>query len=275
MEKLENYKLGLALSGGGIKGLCHAGALKALEECGLKPDIISGVSAGSIVGALYADGYTPEEIGAFFKKVTFRQMTSIRVHDGGFFKIDEFENFLSKTLRAKTFEELAIPLKIVATDLDHGKSVTFCSGTLIDKIIASSTVPVLFTPKVIDGVRYVDGGVFKNFPASTIRQDCETLIGVNASPLVAPEYKLSIVNVAMRSYHFMVKANIFPDKELCDIVIEPTDMGNYDTFSIDKSQEIFEVGYISTLEILRNNKDYADYMNTLQGKEQVGAQNDK
>ncbi len=252
MEKKDGkYKIGLALSGGGIKGLCHAGALKALEEYGLKPDIISGVSAGSIVGALYADGYSPDEIGDFFKNVSFRQMTSIRVHDGGFFQIEEFEKFLFKTLRAKTFEELSIPFRVVATDLDKGKSVTFSQGTLIDKIIASSTVPVLFTPKVIDKVRYVDGGVFKNFPASTIRQDCDTLIGVIASPLVAQEYKLSIVSVAMRSYHFMVKSNIIPDKELCDILIEPIDMGNYDTFSIDKSQEIFEVGYSSTKAILK------------------------
>lgn len=256
----EKYKLGLALSGGGIKGLCHAGAFKALEESGLKPDIISGTSAGAIVGALYADGYTPDEIGAFFKKVSFRQMTSIKVHDGGFFRIDEFEKFLDKTLRAKTFEELPIPLKIVATDLDKGECITFSSGTLIDKIIASSTVPVLFTPKVIDGTRYVDGGVFKNLPAGTIRPDCETLIGINASPLVAPEYKLSIMSVAMRSYHFMVKSNIVHDKELCDILIEPTDMGNYDTFSIDKSQEIFDVGYVSTKEILKNNKNFGQYV---------------
>ena len=72
---------------------------------------------------------------------------------------------------------------------------------------------------------------------------CEYLIGVNASPLVADQYKMSIMNVAMRCYHFMFKANIIHDKELCDLLIEPPDMGDYDTFEVEKSQEIFELGY--------------------------------
>lgn len=246
-------KIGIALSGGGIKGLCHAGALKALEERGIRPDIISGVSAGAIVGALYADGWTPEEIGRFFADVSFRDMTRLNVMHGGVFDITEFEKFLGRKLRAKTFEELRIPLKVVATDLDLGRSVTFAQGRLLPRVIASSSVPVLFTPRVIDGVNYVDGGVLMNFPASVIRPDCDVLIGINASPLVAEEYKVGLVSVAMRSYHFMMKANILHDKEACDVLVEPTDMGRYDTFDVDKSEEIFEVGYTSTRRLLEHN----------------------
>lgn len=248
METIKN--IGVALSGGGIKGLCHAGALKALEEFGVKPDIVSGVSAGSVVGALYADGWSPDEIGEFFEHVTFRQMTRFGMH-GGVFDIGEFEKFLGSKLRARTFAELKIPLRVVATDFDRGRSVTFSEGELLPRIVASCSVPVLFTPKRIDGVNYVDGGVLKNFPASTILHECRTLIGINASPMVAEEYKLSLVNVAMRSYHFMMKANILPDKEVCDLLIEPTDMGNYDTFDVDKSREIFDVGYTSARQLLQ------------------------
>lgn len=237
------HKLGIALSGGGIKGLCHAGVLKGLDELGLKPEVLSGVSAGSIVGALYADGYTPDEIKELFDDVSFREWTQIRIPAGGFFRIDPFVKFLKSTLRAKRIEDLKIPLRIVATDLDHGRSVTFTSGNLVECVAASCSVPVLFTPRNIDGVNYVDGGVFKNFPVSTIRNECEYLIGVNASPLVADQYKMSIMNVAMRCYHFMFKANIIHDKELCDLLIEPPDMGDYDTFEVEKSQEIFELGY--------------------------------
>ena len=237
------YKIGIALSGGGVKGLCHAGVLKALEEVGIKPDIISGVSSGALVGALYADGYSPDEIALCFEEINFRKMTKIRLPDGGFFKTDIFQNFLHKKLLARTFEELSIPLRIVATDLDKGRSVTFRSGQLIDPIVASCTFPVLFSPKIIDGTHYVDGGVLKNFPVSTIRRDCEKVIGINASPLVADEYKISILNVALRSYSFMFKANILHDKELCDLLIEPVDMGNYETFDIDKGREIFTLGY--------------------------------
>ncbi len=244
------YKTGIALSGGGIKGLCHAGVLKALEEVGIKPDIISGVSAGAIVGALYADGYTPDEIATLFEDISFRQMTKFRIPDGGLFRIDAFEEFMLKNLRAKTFEALKIPLRIVATNLDKGTSVVFDKGNLINPIIASCSVPVLFTPKKIDGVNYVDGGVLKNFPVSTIHNDCDKVIGINASPLVADDYKLSLMNVASRTYHFMFKANILHDKELCDLLIEPVDMGNYDTFDVDKGREIFELGYKSTMQLL-------------------------
>lgn len=245
------YKTGFALSGGGIKGLCHAGVLKALEEKGIFPDIISGVSAGAVVGALYADGYSPDEIAKLFEDISFRKMTKIRIPEGGLFRIDAFEDFMYKNLRAKTFEELRIPLRIVATDLDKGRSVIFDKGNLIDPIVASCSVPLLFTPKRINGVHYVDGGVLKNFPVSTIRENCRTVIGINASPLVADEYKLSLLNVASRTYHFMFKANILADKELCDLLIEPVDMGNYDTFDVEKGREIYELGYKSAGEILQ------------------------
>ena len=248
----KTYKIGVALSGGGIKGLCHAGVLKALEEYGVKPDIISGVSAGALVGALYADNYTPDEIAILFEEISLRNMTKIRIPEGGFFKTDIFQDFLTHKLRAKTFEELSIPLRVVATNLDKGQSVVFSTGNLIDPIVASCCMPVLFSPKKIDGVNYVDGGVLKNFPVSTIRSECEKVIGINASPLVADEYKLSILNVASRSYHFMFKANILHDKELCDFLIEPVDMGNYDTFDVDKGREIFELGYLSTKKILES-----------------------
>lgn len=237
------YHIGIALSGGGIKGVCHAGVLKALNEFNITPDVLSGVSAGAVVGALYADGYSPDEIGKMFDDVSFRGWTQIGLPNGGFFSIDPFVKFMRKTLRAKTFEELKIPLRVVATNLDEGKSETFTSGDLVDAIAASCSVPVLFKPRKINGKNYVDGGVFKNFPVSILREDCERVIGVNASPLVADKYKLSIVNVALRSYHFMFKANILHDKELCDFLIEPTDMGNFDTFDVEHAREIFELGY--------------------------------
>jgi len=115
----------LPSAAGESRVLCHAGVLKALEEQGIKPGILSGVSAGAIVGALYADGYTPDEIAKLFEDISFRQMTKFRIPDGGLFRIDAFENFMFRNLRAKTFEELNIPLRIVATNLDKGQSVVF------------------------------------------------------------------------------------------------------------------------------------------------------
>lgn len=252
---MSKLSIGIAMSGGGIKGVCHAGVLKALEEHNLKPNILSGVSAGSIVGAFYSDGYSPDQIGELFSDVNFRQWTKIGIPTKGFFSIDPFVDFLRKHLRTKRLENLPIPLRIVATDLDNGRSETFTSGNLVDCIAASCSVPVLFHPRKINNTNYVDGGVFKNFPVSTIRNECDYLIGINASPLVANDYKLSIINVAARSYHFMFKANIVHDKELCDFLIEPPDMAHFDTFETEKSKEIFSLGYKTAKELLETKKD--------------------
>ncbi|HBZ34579.1 MAG TPA: phospholipase [Bacteroidales bacterium] len=238
-----SHRIGFALSGGGIKGLCHAGAIRALEEIGIRPDVISGVSAGSVVGALYADGRTPEQIADMFMNITFRSSTLYDRAGGGFLNIKPFLKLVHSNLTSRRIEELQIPLHIVATDLDHGKSVVFTRGNLLQSVAASCSVPVLFTPTIIDGVHYVDGGVFKNFPATTIRDYCDTLIGINASPMMAEKYKINVANVLERVYHFMFKANIVHDREVCDILLEPEAMGMYDTFDVEKSQEIYDLGY--------------------------------
>lgn len=239
----KKFRVGLALSGGGIKGLAHAGVLKALGEFNIIPEIIAGVSSGAVIGALHGTGYSPDEIVALFDDFSFRKMTRIRIPEGGFFRVEPFEDFLKQKLKSNTFEALSVPLRVVATDLDKGKAVVFSKGDLIPAVIASCSIPVLFTPKKIDGVHYVDGGVVQNFPVSVIREECERIIGVNASPMVADNYKLSLLNVASRSYHFMFKANIIHDKEICDHVIEPPDLGYYGTFDVEKSHEIYELGY--------------------------------
>jgi NTE family protein len=251
------YKIGLALSGGGIRGISHAGALQAMEELNIKPDIISGVSAGAIVGALYADGYAPLEIARLFDDISFKDMTRIDVPDGGFFNISPFGRFLRKKLKATTFEELRLPLRIVATNFDEGIPATFESGALLKPIIASASIPVLFVPQKIDNTHYVDGGLLKNFPVSTIRQDCEIVIGVNAGPLVATKYKVkNIMDVAYRTYHFMFRANTLADKQICDIIIEPQNIYDFDLFETDKIPEIFESGYQSAMKALKAAKFY-------------------
>ena len=246
------YKIGIALSGGGIKGLCHAGALKALDEYGIKPDIISGVSAGAVVGALYADGYSPNEINDIFSNITFSQFAKIQFPRDGFFHIDIFEKFLEEKLRAKTFEELNVHLRVVATDFDHGKTTVFEKGNLLEPIIASCSMPILFKPVKINGIHYVDGGVLKNFPVGTIYHDCQYVVGVNASPFVTKEYNRNLRGTVARTYFFMSKANILQDKAMCDVLIEPQNMASYETFDVEKSNEIFQLGYQSTKEILSN-----------------------
>lgn len=248
------YKLGVALSGGGVKGFAHAGALRAIEEFGYKPNIISGTSAGAVAGALYSAGYKPIEICELFKKKSFSTFTQFTIPTAGFFNPARFMQFMDDKIAYKNIEDLPIPMRIVATDLDHGKRVVFEKGNLARSVMASATVPIVFVPTVIDGVHYIDGGVFCNFPVDVIREDCDMVIGINVSPLVPTEYKQTIVDIATRAYNFMFRANTKEDGKLCDILVEMPDVLQYDMFDLDAVDEIYRMGYHETKKVLQRNQ---------------------
>ncbi len=248
----KKYKLGLALSGGGAKGFAHCGALKALEEFGLKPDIISGTSAGAIVGALYAAGNDPVDISRMFMGKEFSNFVKMLIPKSGFFDHSPFMEFLNQYLQVQSFEDLNIPLYIIASDLDNGKSVVFNSGELAPSILASCCLPVIFNPVEINGVNYVDGGIFRNFPVVPIRDICEEVIGINVSPIIGETYKKNMVSIALRAYNFMFRANTFEDKRLCDYLIEVEEARQYSTFDLENIDKIVSIGYEDTVKILEN-----------------------
>ena len=249
------YKLGIALSGGGAKGFAHLGALQALNEKGLYPDVISGTSAGAFAGVLYADGYSPEEILSFFQKKVFSEFAEFTIPQGGFFKSDGFRSFLKKHLRAKTFEELQVPLLVLTTDIEYGESKVFSSGPLIPAVIASCSVPIVFRPVEINKRFYVDGGLLMNFPVSIIRRECDKIIGVNVSPLMRAEFKSSIKYIAERSFHYMSVSNTLLDRNLCDYLIESDTLFRYSMFDLDHVEEIYQTGYELTIKFFEENKD--------------------
>ncbi len=248
------YKLGLALSGGGVKGFAHAGAIKALEEEGIRPDVIVGTSAGAIVGALYASGQSPDQIRNIFKAKDFNNFIQLTLPKRGLFGTAEFIKFLGDNILVDSFEQLSIPLNVVATDFDNGKSVIFSSGELKTRVMASACIPVFFNPLLIDGVNYVDGGIFKNFPVSVIREKCEKIIGINVSPLMTEKYSKTIVGVAERSYHFMFKANSVEDKRMCDILVEVEQAMQFKIYDLKKVDIIYKLGYDAMKKALNNNK---------------------
>ena len=161
----------------------------------------------------------------------------------GLFELDEFIDFLKSNLKAKKLEELQTPLIITATDLDHGRSVQFHKGPIAERIAASCCMPVLFSPVKIEGTYYVDGGVLMNLPVSTIQNICNRVVAVNVSPLMANKYKMNIVSIAMRSYHFMFRANTFPEREKADLLIELYNLDGYSNTELEKAEEIFMQGY--------------------------------
>ena len=234
MVKHLPYNIGLALSGGGAKGFAHLGALQALDEKGIKPDIIAGTSAGAVVGAFYAAGFKPKEI---LKKEAL-------------LKYDGFIEFMEKNLPVKRFEELNIPFCAVASDFDKGESKVFTEGELVPRVMASCTIPIVFKPMMIDGVRYVDGGLFKNFPVTPIRDLCRKVIGVNVCPKHPEEYEdnINILRVALRSYLFLFKQNAVEDSELCDLLLEVDSIDEYNIFNL-KNDLLLEVDSIDEYNI--------------------------
>jgi len=253
-KNIYQYGLGLALSGGGSKGFAHLGVIKAMEEKGMFPDIIAGTSAGAFAGVLYADGNAPEEILSFFEKRAFKDFAELTIPNCGIFKAERFKTFLKKNIKARNFEDLKIPMKIVATDLANGISVTFDKGPLIPAVLASCAYPIVFTPVEIDKVHYVDGGLFKNFPVTTIRPNCEKIVGVNVTPLTRQKYKNSLLYIAERSFHYVSVANSLSDRKLCDTLIETDRLAKYAMFALDHKKEIFDIGYETAMKEF-NKKD--------------------
>lgn len=248
-----NSVVGLALSGGGAKGFSHIGVLMAFERYGIKPDILSGVSAGSIASVLYAAGLRPNDIIKCFTDASkFGDFTEWAIPKEGFLKLDRFGKLLEEWLPVKYLEDLNIPTIVCATDLDHGKSVGWSKGEIVPRVIASCSVPIVFNPKKIKGVQYVDGGVLRNLPAWAIRPYCKTLYGCNCSPLrEAPTGGAkTLIDIAYRSYHLMNKANVPQDIRLCDHVIQVYDVSHVSIFDLTALQKCVMAGYEAAMKVL-------------------------
>ncbi len=249
------YKLGVALSGGGARGFAHAGALMAIEEAGLNPDVIAGVSAGSVVAVLYAGGISPLGMAKLFGNAGFRDFAELSWGKGGIFSIDKFKKFIIRAIGGiNNLEDLKIPTYIGATDLDNGCPAEFHSGEIGPRMVASCSIPIVFKPVKIDGVNYVDGGVLRNLPAWILRDKCEKLIGINVSPLrdVKHGHSLSLVDVAMRTYNLMAKANQAVDMAMCDIAVQTPEIANYQVFDLRHIRRVFVSGYIHTRRALKD-----------------------
>jgi NTE family protein len=251
MHKKKKYNIGIVLSGGAARGFTHLGVLKALEEFQMKPEIISGVSAGAIAGALYADGFAPEEILEIYTRKNFFDFLQLTVPKTGFFKATGLRETLKKNLRAVTFDQLKIPLVVTATNLLEGKSEYISDGDLVEAILASSCVPVLFETIMINSVPYIDGGVMNNMPAEPIADSCNKLIGVYINPTGNIHELKGLVHIAERSFHLAIASEMRTKQHFFDIFIEPPEITNYSLFDLKKAPELFEVGYRKALEILK------------------------
>lgn len=244
--------IGLALSGGGARGFSHIGVLMAFDRFGIKPDIISGVSAGSIAGVLYGAGIEPKQIIQYFTEAShFGDFTEWSIPKEGFLRLDRFGKLLEEWLPVSKLEELKTPVVVCATDIDHGKSVGWSKGDIVPRVLASCSIPVVFNPIKINGVNYVDGGVLRNLPAWAIRRYCKTLYGCNCSPLrKATDSRKTVINIAYRTFHLMLKSNTPQDMRLCDHLIQVHDVSRVSTFDLSSLQKGVMAGYEAACRVL-------------------------
>ena len=241
-------KIGLALSGGGARGFAHLGIIKALEELGIAIDQISGPSAGAIVGAFYCHGHKPDEILEIVTSTGFLKSVRPAWSWTGLLSMDGFKEVMHKHLPKNSFESLKIPLTVAATEIRLGKVVYFNSGELISRVIASSTVPALFDPMLLDGHVYVDGGIMDNLPVRPLVGKCDFIIGCHSNPV---EQRIDIKNVkevTERSLLIAINVNSSFSKAQCNVVIEPPELGKFTTFDLSRGKEIFDIGYHYTKE---------------------------
>jgi len=247
-----DYHTGLVLSGGAVRGFAHIGILQALNEHHIFPDIISSVSAGSIVSSFYTDGYSPGEIRSLFSSKRIFEIIHIASPKQSLFDIRRLKKILDEHLRAKYMQDLQIPLFIAATNYNTGKPEYFHTGRLSERIIASSSIPVLFRPQKIDQFYYIDGGITDNFPIEPIEGKCDQMIGAHVNPVGPDDEPQGLMNIAMRSFHLSIASALEDKKNMVDLFIEPMALGSYRLFDMKAADEIYEIGYTFASNLLKD-----------------------
>lgn len=277
----KGVKIGLALSGGGAKGLAHIGVLRVLEKYNIRPDYIAGTSMGAIVGALYSAGYTPDQIEEFLtntdwesfingtftstkvpleKKVNNKKyMMSIRYDNKFNFSLPkglgntqmiyfELKKALSNVEGITDFNKLPIPLRVVATDLNSGKAVAFQSGDLAKAITASIAIPTVFDPVEIGDNLYVDGLVSRNFPViDVINMGANVVIGSDVGNELKDKKDYNIISVLNQLVAIQSSSSTKEQQKLATILITP-DILEYSATDLDKAKEFVALGKKAAME---------------------------
>ncbi|MDR3259228.1 MAG: patatin-like phospholipase family protein [Fusobacteriaceae bacterium] len=275
IQDKKSLKVGLALSGGGAKGLVHVGVLKELERNNVKIDYITGTSIGAVIGALYSVGYTPDEIAIYLKSVNWSSLPSVNRNEilvpleRKFNKFDymvtlrydkkfkfsmpkafiddeyiyfKLKNALSRFKNTDNFKDTKIPLGVVATDLNTGKSVTLKDGDIARAVAASSAIPTIFEPVEIDNRLYVDGMISQNLPIqAAFDMGADVVIGSNVGNILKDNEDFNIVGVINQLMAIPSASSTEDQKKLAAILISP-DMSNYSAIDNISNEVLITIG---------------------------------
>ena len=235
--------IGLALGGGFARGIAHIGVLKVLEEENIPVRVVTGTSVGALIGAAYCSGLSIGELEDLAHKVRFTSFARWTLSRYGFASNDRMVSFLTRTLKAKTFEELKIPLGVTATDFNNGEGVVFHSGSIIDPVRASCAYPGMFLPVEIRGRYLVDGMLSHPVPTRPLREmGADRVLAVhlkgtwsNGGP---PRHLFDVIG---QSFAIAQDAMACLWREAADLVIEPNVAGfGYDDFQ--RADALIRVG---------------------------------
>lgn len=269
-------KVGLALSGGGAKGLSHIGALMVLEKAGICVDYIVGTSMGAVIGALYSMGYSADTIAQIARtedwdymlagKPGLRQISIEEKADFGRYLLEipivekrlkfprglidgqelsvELSRLTFPVYGIKNFTRLPIPFKCIATDITNGEIVVLDSGNLAEAVRASMAIPSIFTPVKYQNRLLVDGGIVRNFPVEHVKEmGADVVIGINLSKGFLPENELeSLVDIINQSMFLSDGDDTRKQREWCDYLIEP-DLSGYGAGSFNQTDSLIKRGY--------------------------------
>ncbi len=237
--------MGLVLSGGGSRGIAHAGVLAALLEEGLEPEAIAGTSAGALVGALHGAGLSPHEMLGFFAEKSPYRVSKLAFGKPGLFDTEKIVPDFEAAFPDDRFDILRCRLFVAATDLLQARLEIFSTGRWIRPVIASCSVPALFAPTLIHGRPFADGGIIDNFPVYPLLGLCDVILGVYVSPITPIEahalnnalavsqraYEIAVYHASLRRFHY------------CSLVLFPENLRQFGLFDVRNREEIFEIGY--------------------------------
>ncbi|NMB92518.1 MAG: patatin family protein [Parcubacteria group bacterium] len=256
-------KVGLALGSGGARGLAHLGVIKTLVKNNIPIDFIAGSSIGALIGGLYAVYQDPDKIESLINRFSYRDFITIFANVDfrikGLVKGDKAIEFLRKTIGNVKIENLSIPFRAVATDINTGEIIVYDKGDLIDAIRASGSVPVIFRPMFYQGRYLVDGGIAMPVPVKVVQDmGSELTIAVSLEAVYVFDkalekqinrinaYTIAVKSLNLLRYH-LAQANI---KE-ADIVIAPkVKNGSWLNFVSGRGKEIIKIGEEEGLKVI-------------------------
>ncbi len=243
-------KVGIAFGGGGARGFAHLGALKAFEQFGVKFDFVAGTSAGSLVGAFYANGYNFKELYEIAKKVRVKDIRK-NVIPFTASKLDSLAEIVRKNLGDKNIEDSLIPFAAVAVDLKSAKEVCFRKGNLASAVCGSCAVPGVFQPVEYNDMILADGGLQNTIPADIPKYfgcDYVVAIDVNKSRLYGTN-STKFLDVLSCSIRILMKSNAIRGYVNADVVVGP-ETKRFKSTSTDGLDDMIEEGYKATIDAM-------------------------